>query len=105
MTWPQSGERFRGADNAFAALAAQDEKPEPAGEPRFVGGGDTWTVMLPVRYGEDIYHYVGVFELRGGRIASTTEYFGAPFPAKPRERPTPSRWSPTPSGRKPTPSR
>jgi ketosteroid isomerase-like protein len=82
MTWPQSGERFRGADNAFAALAAQDTRPEPAGEPRIVGCGDAWMVMLPLRYGEEIHHYVGVFELRGGRIAATTEYFGAPFPAK-----------------------
>jgi ketosteroid isomerase-like protein len=78
--WPQSGERLIGPDNAIAAQLATEVKPEPAGEPRIVGQGDTWVMMLPLRYGEEVYHYVGVFELRDGRIYRTTEYFGAPFP-------------------------
>jgi len=78
--WPQSGERLIGPDNAIAAQLANDVKPVPAGEPRIVGQGDTWVMMLPLRYGEDVYHYVGVFELRDGLIYRTTEYFGAPFP-------------------------
>jgi len=78
--WPQSGERLIGPDNAIAAQLATEVKPVPAGEPRIVGGGDTWVMMMPLRYGEDIYQYVGVFELRGGLIYRTTEYFGAPFP-------------------------
>lgn len=78
--WPQSGERLIGPDNAIAAQLATEVKPEPAGDPRIVGQGDTWVMMLPLRYGEEVYHYVGVFELRDGRIYRTTEYFGAPFP-------------------------
>lgn len=78
--WPQSGERLIGPDNAIAAQMANEVKPVPAGDPRIVGEGDTWVMMLPLRYGEDVYHYVGVFELRDGLIYRTTEYFGAPFP-------------------------
>jgi hypothetical protein len=78
--WPQSGERLIGPDNAIAAQLATEVKPVPAGEPRIVGHGDTWVMMLPLRYGEDIYHYVGAFELRDGLIYRTTEFFGAPFP-------------------------
>ena len=81
MEWPQSGERFTGRDNALAAMAATEEKPELAGEPRIVGDGDVWVLTMPVRYGAKIYRYVGVHELDGGRIRRSTEYFGAPFPA------------------------
>ena len=28
------------------------------------------------------YHYVGVYEIEGGKIKRSTEYFGAPFPAQ-----------------------
>jgi hypothetical protein len=82
MHWPQSGERFRGVENALGALNAQTEKPEIAGEPRVVGAGDVWVMMMPLRYGEEIHHYVGVFELDGAKIRRTTEFFGAPFPAQ-----------------------
>jgi len=81
--WPQSGERLIAPDNAIAAQLATDVKPVPAGEPRIVGQGDTWVMMLPLRYGDDVYHYVGVFELRDALIHRTTEYFGAPFPPQP----------------------
>jgi hypothetical protein len=82
MEWPQSGERFRGRENALGAVSAQPEKPEIAGEPRLIGSGDVWVIMMPLRYGEEIHHYVGVFELEGGKIRRTTEFFGAPFPAQ-----------------------
>ncbi len=82
MEWPQSGERFRGRDNVAAAVRAQTTKPVPNGEARIVGGGDVWTVMMPLRYGDEVYHYVGVYELDGDRIRRATEYFGSPFPAQ-----------------------
>lgn len=81
MEWPQSGERFRGRDNVIAAMQATDEKPEMAGEPRIVGSGDLWVAIAPLRYGEEIYQYVGVFELRDGLIQRSTELYGPPFPA------------------------
>jgi ketosteroid isomerase-like protein len=83
MEWPQSGERFVGRENALGALGAQEEKPEVAGEPSLDGCGDVWVARAPLRYGEDIYHYVGIFTLENGQIRRSTEYFGAPFPANP----------------------
>jgi hypothetical protein len=40
----QSGERVRGRESALGALSVQDDAPTPVGEPRIVGGGDTWVV-------------------------------------------------------------
>lgn len=83
MSWPQSGERFTGLENAIGALQAQEQPPELAGEPRLLGSGDLWVSLVPLRYGTDIYHYVGVFELQDGLVRRSTELFGAPFPAQP----------------------
>lgn len=83
MEWPQSGERFVGRERALAAYTATEEKPDIAGEPQLAGADDLWVLRMPVRYGEDIYHYVGVFELEDGLIIRSTEHFGAPFPANP----------------------
>lgn len=96
MYWPQSGERFRGRQNAFGAMGAIEEGHTPAGEPRLVGGADVWVVMMPMRFGEEAHEYVGVFELRDGRIAASTEYFAAPFPASPARAPYDER-DPRPS--------
>ena len=82
MEWPQSGERFTGRDNALAAIIATEVRPEIAGAPRIVGEGDVWILSMPLRYGVDLYHYAGVFELADGRIRRSTEYFGAPFAAQ-----------------------
>jgi hypothetical protein len=84
MTWPQSGERFRGPENALGALSVLDDLPTPVGEPRIVGSGDTWVVMMPLQYRDaGAVHYIGVFELHDGLVRASTEYFGAPFPANP----------------------
>jgi ketosteroid isomerase-like protein len=82
MAWPQSGETFSGRTNAVGAMKAQQMVPEIVGEPRIVGDGTVWVGMMPLRYGEDIFHYVGILELEGGRIRRGTGYFGAPFPAQ-----------------------
>jgi ketosteroid isomerase-like protein len=82
MDWPQSGERFSGRANAFAAMRAQRDKPEVAGPPRLVGSGNTWVMMMPLRYGTDILHYVAVLELDDGRIRRATGHWAAPFPAQ-----------------------
>ena len=82
MTWPQSGERFRGRDNVLGAMAAVEVKPEFAGMPRLVGSGDVWVLMVPLRYGEDVLEYVAVLEVEDGRIRNATGYWGAPFPAQ-----------------------
>jgi ketosteroid isomerase-like protein len=82
MTWPQSGERFVGSANVLAAMAAVEVKPEFAGQPRLIGSGDVWVLMVPLRYGDDILEYVAVLELEDGRIRNATGYWGAPFPAQ-----------------------
>jgi ketosteroid isomerase-like protein len=83
MEWPQSGERFTGRENALGAMRSQEAMPEIVGTPRIVGSGDTWVAMMPLRYGEDIYHYVAVIELQAGSIRRGTGYFAAPFPPQP----------------------
>jgi len=83
MEWPQSGERFTGLDRALGALQAQEVTPEMAGEPSLEGCGDIWVARAPLRYGEDLYHYVGIFTVEDGKVRRTTEFFGAPFPPNP----------------------
>ena len=82
MEWPQSGERFRGRENVFGAMAAVEVKPQFAGTPRLIGSGSIWVLMVPLRYGDDVLQYVAVLELEGGRIRRATGYWGAPFPAQ-----------------------
>ena len=81
MEWPQSGERFVGRANVLAAMGAVEVKPEFAGQPRLVGSGSLWVLMVPLRYGRDVLQYVAVLELEGGKIRRATGYWGAPFPA------------------------
>jgi ketosteroid isomerase-like protein len=82
MTWPQSGEEFRGRDNVIGAMAAVEVKPQFAGEPRLVGSGNVWVLMVPLRYGDEVVQYVAVLELNQGRIRRATGYWGSPFDAQ-----------------------
>ena len=82
MTWPQSGEEFRGRDNVIGAMAAVEVKPQFAGEPRLVGSGSVWVLMVPLRYGDEVVQYVAVLELNQGRIRRATGYWGSPFDAQ-----------------------
>ena len=82
MEWPQSGERFSGRANVLGAMGAVAVKPQFAGAPRLVGSGRTWVLMVPLRYREDLFQYVAILELEGGRIKHATGYWGAPFPAQ-----------------------
>ena len=82
MYWPQSGERFVGRDNAFGAMQVQEIRPRMAGEPRLIGSGEVWVMMVPLNYDEDLFHYVAVLELQDGRLKRATGYWGSPFPAQ-----------------------
>ena len=62
-------------ERALAAVRATGERPSVAGPPEVVGAGDTWVVRMPLRYGEEVYHYVGILELDGGR---SVEAYTAP---------------------------
>jgi len=82
MEWPQSGERFVGRANVLGAMGAVEVKPEFAGQPRLIGSGGVWVLMVPLRYGSEILQYVAVLELEGGQIRHATGYWGGPFPAQ-----------------------
>jgi ketosteroid isomerase-like protein len=83
--WPQSGERIRGRDNV---RAINDNYPRMTGSTprltlrRVTGEGAHWVVEGTIDYGDGTpVSYVGVTELRDGRIAAITEYYANPFEA------------------------
>ena len=82
--WPQSGERLSKA----ASLRLAESYPEMSGtSPKFtykrmLGGGDVFVVEGTIDYGDGIpVSYVGIGELRDGKVAKMTEYFANPFEA------------------------
>ena len=82
--WPQSGERL----TKDASMRMADQDPEMSGtSPRFtyrrmLGGGDMFVVEGTIDYGDGVpVSYVGVGEIRDGKVARMTEYFANPFEA------------------------
>jgi hypothetical protein len=82
--WPQSGERLTKA----AAMKVAESYPEMSGtSPKFtykrmLGGGDVFVVEGTIDYGDGVpVRYVGIGELRDGKVARMTEYFANPFEA------------------------
>ena len=82
--WPQSGERL----TKEGTIRLSSAYPEMSGAaPKFtykrmIGGGDVFIVEGTIDYGDGIpVSYVGVGELRDGKIAKMTEFFANPFPA------------------------
>ena len=82
--WPQSGERL----TKEASIRLSESYGEMSGtQPKFtykrmIGGGDVFVVEATIDYGDGVpVSYVGVGELRDGKVAKMTEYFGNPFPA------------------------
>jgi hypothetical protein len=82
--WPQSGERLTKA----AAQRLGEAYPQMSGtSPKFtykrmLGGGDVFVVEGTIDYGDGIpVSYVGIGEVRDGKVAKMTEYFANPFEA------------------------
>lgn len=82
--WPQSGERLSKA----ASMRLAESYPEMSGTnptftyKRMLGGGDLFVVEGTVDYGDGVpVSYVGIGELRDGKVARMTEYFANPFEA------------------------
>ena len=82
--WPQSGERLSKA----ASLKLAESYPAMSGTKptftygRMLGGSDLFVVEGTIDYGDGIpVRYVGIGELRDGKIAKMTEYFANPFEA------------------------
>ena len=82
--WPQSGERIN-RENSIKLYESYGErtgtKPSFTYK-RMLGGGDLFVVEGTIDYGDGIpVSYVGIGEMRDGKIAKMTEYFANPFPA------------------------
>ncbi len=82
--WPQSGERL----TKDASMKMAENYPKMSGtNPKFtyrrmLGGGDLFVVEGTIDYGDGVpVSYVGVGELRDGKVAKMTEYFANPFEA------------------------
>jgi hypothetical protein len=80
MEMPQSGERIRGRDN-MRAMQEAFPRPPMGRLRRVTGGGDVWVAEGVNDYGNDVWHWVIVVELKDGRILRETRYYGQPFPA------------------------
>ena len=80
--WPQSCERIVGLDNIMAINENYPGMPK-ATMRRTVVRGDLVITESSLDYGgsSGVYQAVSILQLRDGRIARETDYFGAPFPA------------------------
>jgi hypothetical protein len=82
--WPQSGERLSkdGTIRMSEAYPAMSGTTPTFTYKRMIGGGDVFVVEATIDYGDGVpVSYVGVGELRDGKVAKMTEYFANPFPA------------------------
>ena len=82
--WPQSGERLTKAASMRMAegYAAMSGTSPTFKYRRMLGGGDVFVVEGTIDYGDGVpVSYVGVGELRDGKVARMTEYFANPFEA------------------------
>ena len=82
--WPQSGERLsKAASIRMGETYGQMTGTNPKfAYKRMLGGGDMFVVEGTIDYGDGVpVSYVGIGEVRDGKIAKMTEYFANPFEA------------------------
>ena len=82
--WPQSGERLsKAAMIRMGETYGQATGTNPTfAYKRMLGGGDVFVVEGTIDYGDGVpVSYVGIGEVRDGKIAKMTEYFANPFEA------------------------
>ena len=82
--WPQSGERM----TKESAMRIGEQYQEKSGTSpvfsykRMLGGGEVFVIEGTIDYGDGVpVSYVGIGELRDGKVAKLTEYFANPFEA------------------------
>ena len=95
--WPQSGERLNlAALNKMADMYPGSTGTRPVFKyKRMLGGGDVFVVEGTVDYGDGVpVRYVGIGEVRDGRVARMTEYFANPFEAPAWRAPIVERYEP-----------
>jgi len=82
--YPQSGERFSkaGMERMDATYALMTGTNPTFTYKRMLGGGDVFVVEGTIDYGDGTpVSYVGIGEVRDGKVAKMTEYFANPFEA------------------------
>lgn len=80
--WPQSGERLtRETAMRVAERYPEMSRTSPRLTPRrMFGAEDMFVIEATIDYGDGVpVSYVGIGELRGGKVARMTEYFANPF--------------------------
>jgi ketosteroid isomerase-like protein len=88
--YPQSGERIVGKKNRRGIIEnypggspreTSERAPSPK-RPVVMGGGNEFAVASQITYPNgETWEFVALVELRDGKIARITDYFGAPFEA------------------------
>lgn len=80
--WPQSGERLHGS-GAWRRVVADHPAYPAVTLRRIIGCGEIWACEADFAYpgAPDPWRICAIVELRAGRIARITQYFGAPFDA------------------------
>lgn len=82
--WPQSGERLtKEASFRLSESYAEKSGTNPTfSYKRMLGGGDVFVIEGTIDYGDGVpVSYVGIGELRDGKVSKMTEYFANPFEA------------------------
>jgi hypothetical protein len=77
--YPQSGERLVGRDAIERMLSAMPARPQLEASPRITILGDRVATEERVRYGNDPWWILAVFEGSDGRLTGERAYFGQPF--------------------------
>jgi ketosteroid isomerase-like protein len=78
LEYPQSGERISGRRNIEASRTAQPNRKRFTVR-RIIGAGDLWVSEFVLSYDGEPSYTVSIMELRDGKVARETQYFGDPF--------------------------
>lgn len=78
LEYPQSGERIRGRRNIQTSRAAQPSKKRFTVR-RILGDGDLWITEFILTYDGRPSYTVSIMELKAGKVARETQYFGDSF--------------------------
>lgn len=98
--WPQSGERLtkQGMLKMAQSYNEMSGTNPTFSYKRMLGGGDLFVVEGTIDYGDGVpVSYVGIGEVRDGRIHRITEYFANPFEAPAWRADFVERMEPTPA--------
>jgi len=78
LEYPQSGERIRGRPNIQESRTVQPNKKRFSVR-RIIGSGDFWITEFVLTYDGTPSYSVSIMEIRAGKVARETQYFGDPF--------------------------